>query len=855
MEVWLTPAGGLLPWEERVNGKCVQAAPCFIGSPLTIEEGASLTIVLMPGDYEEVGTWPAVLYISAGASVTIRSTDSSVVVQNILWDISGPYVTGLEDSYLPPSPSFLAADSYVRFDSITLRSVAQMVSFYSVALSNVTATVSGFTFSDVTHATVNKFSWDAPAASYPVYDAGLVPLTFSPRAYTPPSPLEASPSASQLTIVDSIFVCSDGSSTICLAVVEVGMLLAYEEGDIVPPLLVNFTQSRSNAGFARFSYFVDPVRPLPLQYAIINSIILSINTSEPFFDFSTAANIPFGNASIFVADSTIAATAQDQKPLLPSDGPPNVVSLTFLGSSELSEVSGAPSYSEFPATQSELSTTFIHRVKIEFRLRISPLTEQNFYTENAKFEDSFVAINTIPFVCRNSVFVTTTKGLAASTPSSVILFNLDHVVDPIGCRFEDTSVVSDPREAFPNLYLASSSFVPLLGGNIAHKSIVVDRLGYGPNVVVNGIIDVKSVISPKLLAVDYITHTYTLTNPPEADQDFSLPNEPTSTEFSHFQQGWKFRSNAKIYNTFFSNVENVLYVVGSLLSRDPGVQVFNYNTTRNLFQSPSPKFGIVFDSDSGKPILGRSYPVFSTFFPFEMTISSVVVAIEPPVSSPDRDLFVEIIGNSALSGVPLLDNVNITFVVKKFVCPLPAPLPLDLFFCDNGVWVFITSSNSTTPIVIGTPVTIVGNFTPTDVTFNGLGSTITVDGCVTLPSGKVTLVLTPSELEALLKDKNKYATLINSQCATKGSVDINIQTPKKLKKCQKITGKLESSGKSLRAVITLDSSKCNIWWIVLVSVIGGVILILLILALIFTFNQKTKACIRPYLARNKGKPA
>ena len=182
----------------------------------------------------------------------------------------------------------------------------------------------------------------------------------------------------------------------------------------------------------------------------------------------------------------------------------------------------------------------------------------------------------------------------------------------------------------------------------------------------------------------------------------------------------------------------------------------------------------------------------------------------------------------------------------------PEPLPKGLFQCQNGTWVSnssIGSGNGT--LTISTPVIVRGNFSVGSIEFVGLNSTIDVVGCASLPS-QVTVTLTIAEYEALKRNGTRYADLIKSLCADSSglSVNIDVHSPSK-KSCEKVKATLESNEQIMTGVFKIDSSQCNVWWIVLIAVLGGVVLIVIALALIFTCVPAARECIRPYVRRGK----
>ena len=193
-------------------------------------------------------------------------------------------------------------------------------------------------------------------------------------------------------------------------------------------------------------------------------------------------------------------------------------------------------------------------------------------------------------------------------------------------------------------------------------------------------------------------------------------------------------------------------------------------------------------------------------------------------------------------------------------CPEPRPQPTTSFTCQNGVWVS-NSTDVTTggTIVVAGPILIPGNFNISNITFIGMNTSIEVRGCANLPT-TIFITLTPADILLLRNNKEYLATLISSRCnATSGyQGDIHVSTDRSnIKSCERVTGSVKADGSTLTGLFTLDSSKCssNLWWIVLVSVLGGVILLITILALIFTQVPAARRCVRPYTVREEIKKA
>ena len=194
------------------------------------------------------------------------------------------------------------------------------------------------------------------------------------------------------------------------------------------------------------------------------------------------------------------------------------------------------------------------------------------------------------------------------------------------------------------------------------------------------------------------------------------------------------------------------------------------------------------------------------------------------------------------------------------LCPLPKPTPHAYFSCSGGVWIYNPGSGTTpssspavasgtTVVVVSSPITVIGDFNTTEISlvFPGLSSVITVEGCTNLPIN-VTITLSPEELEQLIS-QYEYL-LIKTNCSTPvtGTTGLNLENSSN--KCKRATGRLEGRQTGIVALFDIkDSCHSNRWWIILVSVIGGLVLIVIILVLVFTLVPAARTCIRPYSAR------
>lgn len=175
----------------------------------------------------------------------------------------------------------------------------------------------------------------------------------------------------------------------------------------------------------------------------------------------------------------------------------------------------------------------------------------------------------------------------------------------------------------------------------------------------------------------------------------------------------------------------------------------------------------------------------------------------------------------------------------------PPTRPSADFVCIAGVWTSITSINTPTFIVpSGATTTVInGNLTSSTVVIQGLGSTVIVTGCVSNLT-TITVELTKTEIEKI-GTTGKLQSLLSynaSDVSCSNNLEsVNIDKIVSDKTCKEVkVSKVQSEG-SLSALFTVNNSKCNTWWIILVSVICGVVVIGIVVAVVvIKFVQKSK---------------
>lgn len=271
--------------------------------------------------------------------------------------------------------------------------------------------------------------------------------------------------------------------------------------------------------------------------------------------------------------------------------------------------------------------------------------------------------------------------------------------------------------------------------------------------------------------------------------------------------------------------------------------------------APLPRIDIEWAIQGSSIVAGQTYPLLS-FSPINVGNDrfSALPGIQsnPPLTTDTTDYKHMFLDSS---------NRTVRFYTGN-ICPLPAPSPPELFRCSNGDWIYnpptsgapsaSPSTGPTTVIVVSAPITVIGDFDTTGVSlvFPGLTTSITVQGCANLPSN-VTIHLTLEEIQQL-SGSTAYL-LIETNCSTPistGSSALIIDRDEN--SCRKVRGRLETRRTGIVALFDVDDSDCkssNRWWIILVSVVCGVLFIVIVLVLIFTLVPSARRLVRPYTAR------
>ena len=180
-------------------------------------------------------------------------------------------------------------------------------------------------------------------------------------------------------------------------------------------------------------------------------------------------------------------------------------------------------------------------------------------------------------------------------------------------------------------------------------------------------------------------------------------------------------------------------------------------------------------------------------------------------------------------------------------------------YCENGVYRtdsqsfidYINNGTSTKPAVVDAPVFISGgNVTILSLTLgnvlslaNGIAM-LSSNNCISVST--VSVSMSPGDIDKITSSKSTSALLIQSSCSPDTS-SLVVTGSKPKKSCQRLNTVPKNTPNSLQASFTLSSSKCDLWWIVLVSVLGGVlVLVAVTVVVVLLLPDEYRSKLQPF---------
>jgi len=210
-------------------------------------------------------------------------------------------------------------------------------------------------------------------------------------------------------------------------------------------------------------------------------------------------------------------------------------------------------------------------------------------------------------------------------------------------------------------------------------------------------------------------------------------------------------------------------------------------------------------------------------------------------------------------------------------CPQPPPvdpsaLPAQLTLVCSWVspterlWVLVgnVQSSPDAPLVIDNDVLIQGNLTSSGglvfrASSSGKIPTMNVTGCATLAAAVTAdfSSLSNSQLATVSKLGSTKQVVVESGCTITGDPAKLVATQNPAHTCRKVkstssTSAATNSGRSqLTVLFKVNSGACNTWWIILVAVIGGIIVVAAIgVVIAYLVSPKLRKTINPYRGAN-----
>jgi hypothetical protein len=191
----------------------------------------------------------------------------------------------------------------------------------------------------------------------------------------------------------------------------------------------------------------------------------------------------------------------------------------------------------------------------------------------------------------------------------------------------------------------------------------------------------------------------------------------------------------------------------------------------------------------------------------------------------------------------------------------------------DGVWTIVgdvtfggggTGDDGTSTVVLSGPTTVLGNATvppgstivftiPSSPDGTSLHDPtkplLNVSGCFVL-EGDIAIQLDAVTWRSIKSRlNNEQILLLESSCSMiSGTISMSVDTPKDCRKTKAKTTQVERPGGRFGLVTTFEvsSKNCNVWWIVLLSVLCGVIIIVVLILLVY-FAWKKHSTAKPRL--------
>lgn len=281
--------------------------------------------------------------------------------------------------------------------------------------------------------------------------------------------------------------------------------------------------------------------------------------------------------------------------------------------------------------------------------------------------------------------------------------------------------------------------------------------------------------------------------------------------------------------------------------------VLGFHNSSSLQVANTPKYmHLEWDETEGSPSNISKYFLYETASLENLQLASVYSTLEDEDDIHQFEISIDLKTSVVREVFATLEKIE----MPPAACLTAPPMPASNFRCFEGQWISITSITSSDIIVPpAAAVVISGDLIVSTAQLGGLGSTITVTGCISSDLSSVVIELSAQDIEKLQKAKDKSITsyFISSTTGCNSGANLG-NVAFKVKHadigCKKVVVKTKATANTLGAVFRLDNSKCNLWWIILASVLGGLVaLALIIFVLLVAFVPAVRTAVRPYSKR------
>lgn len=193
------------------------------------------------------------------------------------------------------------------------------------------------------------------------------------------------------------------------------------------------------------------------------------------------------------------------------------------------------------------------------------------------------------------------------------------------------------------------------------------------------------------------------------------------------------------------------------------------------------------------------------------------------------------------TSTPVLGEIGTTLIsLEKYNCA-PGKHEFGSFCCDKSGTCIAESSviQSFIDLPANTRAIINGNLTTDSIKITGINTTLSInDGCVLGSPPSISIRISKKDMDTIKSKDKKKMTIpllkIDPSCPTSSAVlrAVKVSGEEESKGCEKLETTSSTSGSTTSAELKYNRKKCDLWWIVLVSVLCGLLLLAIIVVVL-----------------------